>query len=73
MAHSCTLHVMKLSDYARSNDIGYRAAWNRFKAGKIPGAWQDNLGAIHVPDPREQHKDKLMDNRTVVYRAPGGR
>jgi predicted site-specific integrase-resolvase len=58
---------MKLSDYARSNDIGYRAAWNRFKAGKIPGAWQDDLGAIHVPDPDDRRKDRLMDNSTVVY------
>ena len=41
---------MKLSEYAAKHDIQYRAAWNRFKAGKIPGAWQDESGTIIVPD-----------------------
>lgn len=42
---------MKLSEYARRNDIKYRAAWNRFHAGKIPGAFVDESGHIRVPDP----------------------
>ena len=29
---------MKLSEYAKKHNIQYRAAWNRFKAGKIPNA-----------------------------------
>jgi len=29
---------MKLSEYAKKHNIKYRAAWNRFKAGKIPNA-----------------------------------
>ncbi|WP_455676197.1 IS607 family transposase [Pseudoscardovia suis] len=41
---------MKLSEYAARHGIRYRAAWNRFKAGKIPGAWQDESGTIIVPD-----------------------
>ena len=41
---------MKLSEYAAKHGIQYRAAWNRFKAGKIPGAWQDESGTIIVPD-----------------------
>lgn len=41
---------MKLSEYAVKHGIQYRAAWNRFKAGKIPGAWQDESGTIIVPD-----------------------
>ena len=41
---------MKLSEYAARHDIQYRAAWNRFHAGKIPGAFQDELGRIRVPD-----------------------
>lgn len=40
---------MKLSDYAREHGIGYRAAWNRFKAGKIPGAFLDETGHVVVP------------------------
>lgn len=42
---------MKLSQYAKRNGIGYRAAWNRFKAGKIPGAYLDDTGHVVVPDP----------------------
>lgn len=45
---------MKLSRYAREKEIGYRAAWNRYKQGKIPGAYQDEWGAIHVPDPKTE-------------------
>ncbi len=41
---------MKLSAYARKNDICYRTAWNRFKAGKIKGAFADANGTIHVPE-----------------------
>lgn len=39
-----------MSEYASKHGIQYRAAWNRFKAGKIPGAWQDESGTIVVPD-----------------------
>jgi predicted site-specific integrase-resolvase len=52
---------MKLSQYAKQNDICYRTAWNRYKAGKINGAYQDENGTIHV---------LVKDNRpeyTVVY------
>ncbi len=42
---------MKLSEYARRNGIKYRAAWNRFKAGKVEGAYVDGSGHIVVPDP----------------------
>lgn len=42
---------MKLSQYARREGIGYRAAWNRFRAGKIEGAYLDDSGHIVVPDP----------------------
>ncbi len=52
----------KLSDYARERGIGYRAAWNRFKAGQIPGAWLDETGHVVVPDPSEQ-----KGNRAVIY------
>ena len=43
-----------LKDYARDHGIGYRAAWNRYKAGRIPSAFQDEFGKIllseDVPD-----------------------
>lgn len=39
---------MKLSEYAEQHSITYRAAWNRFKAGKIPNAYKDDTGHILV-------------------------
>jgi putative resolvase len=42
---------MKLSQYATDHGVTYRTAWNRYKAGKIGGAWQDENGTIHVPEP----------------------
>lgn len=53
---------MKLSEYARRESVTYRTAWNRFKAGKIEGAYSDGHGFIHVPD------SIVVDlNRAAVY------
>lgn len=41
---------MKLSEYARRHGIQYRAAWERFRLGRIPGAYKDEVGTIIVPD-----------------------
>jgi len=38
----------KLSDYAKENSITYRTAWNRFKAGKIRGAFLED-GHVKIP------------------------
>jgi predicted site-specific integrase-resolvase len=54
---------MKLSDYAKSIGISYRAAWNHFKAGKIPGAYQLPTGTIIVPDTVQA----AQDQKTAVY------
>lgn len=53
---------MKLSEYAARNGIQYRAAWNRYKAGKIDGAYLDDSGHVVVPDP--QHK---LVGKAAVY------
>lgn len=42
--------------------IKYRAAWNRYKAGKIPGAYLDEYGRIVVPDPVSE-----LAHVSVVY------
>ncbi|MHB8190523.1 MAG: IS607 family transposase, partial [Ferrimicrobium sp.] len=42
---------MKLSTYAKREGIGYRAAWDRFRKGRIPGATLDSSGHILVPEP----------------------
>ena len=49
---------MKLSQYAEREGIHYRTAWNRFKAGKIEGAYMDDTGHIVVPGPKEALKHK---------------
>jgi putative resolvase len=53
---------VKLSEYAARNGIKYRAAWNRYKAGKIGGAYLDETGHVVVPDP--QH---ALIGRAAVY------
>lgn len=35
---------MRLKEYAEQEGIGYQVAWNRFKAGKIPGAYKNDYG-----------------------------
>lgn len=44
---------MKLSDWAKQNNITYPTAWRRFKSGKIPDAIQNEAGEIIVPDLKE--------------------
>ena len=41
---------MLLSDYAKKLGIQYRTAWNHYKAGKIPNAYQLPSGTIIIPD-----------------------
>lgn len=53
---------MKLSEYAARNGIKYRAAWNRYRAGKIEGAYLDDSGHVVVPDP--QH---ALIGKAAVY------
>ena len=53
---------MILSAYAKNLGIGYRTAWNHFKAGKIKGAYKLESGTIIVPD------DVIEDTlSTVIY------
>lgn len=41
---------MKLSQWAKQQGIGYQAAWNQYKKGKIKGAYQLETGTIIVPN-----------------------
>ena len=41
---------MKLSDWAKQNNITYRTAWEHFRTGKIPNAYKLESGTIIVPD-----------------------
>ena len=38
-----------LKQYADEQHIKYRAAWNRYREGKLPGAYKNETGKIIVP------------------------
>lgn len=44
------IQLETLTKYAKRHGIGYRAAWNRFRLDKIPGAVKDEFGKILVPE-----------------------
>jgi len=54
--------MLTLSKYAKQHGIQYRAAWNRFNLGKIPGAFKDDLGKILIPEDAPQRPEK-----TAIY------
>ena len=56
---------MKLSQWAKKNNITYRTAWSHFKAGKVPGAYRlsSDSGPILVPD----DKVFLRKECTITY------
>jgi len=39
----------KLSDYAKKFKVTYRTAWNRYRAGKIEGAFMDETSHVLIP------------------------
>lgn len=42
---------MKLSEYAKQRSVTYRTAWERFRKGKIKGAYKDDTtGHIIIPN-----------------------
>ncbi|MBF0238396.1 MAG: IS607 family transposase [SAR324 cluster bacterium] len=49
-----------LKDYASEHGVQYRAAWNRYKAGKIPGAFQDEHGRILIPSNKPSKPDYVV-------------
>lgn len=51
----------KLSTYANENDITYRTAWNRFKAGKLKGAFIDETNHVKIPVFPEDKPNKVVN------------
>jgi len=49
-----------LKDYAIDHGIKYRAAWNRFKAGKIPSAFKDEFGKILILEDKPDRPLKVI-------------
>lgn len=56
---------MKLSDYAKANNLTYRTAWNHWKSGKLNGR-QLHTGTI-VIDSAEDSKVRTPSNSVVIY------
>ena len=49
-----------LKEYAVDHGIKYRAAWNRFKTGKIPSAFKDEFGKILIPEDKPDRPLKVV-------------
>lgn len=54
--------MLTLGTYAKQHGIKYRAAWNRYKRGKIPQAFMDEFGKVLIPEDAPDREEK-----TVVY------
>ena len=52
----------KLSDYAKKFNVTYRTAWNRFKKGKIEGAFIDESNHVLIPINKIEKK-----NNVIIY------
>ena len=57
------MNIIKLSEYAKREGIGYRAAWNRYKAGKIHNAFENENGGIMINRLQKENKPPY----TIVY------
>jgi predicted site-specific integrase-resolvase len=51
---------MKLSQWAKKKNIHYRTAWEHYRCGKIPGAYQLETGTILVPDEIKDIKEEFI-------------
>lgn len=60
----CISICMKLSKYAKQKGVHYKTAYNWFKAGQIPGAYQHVTGTIIVPDVQPNVN---TNNHVVTY------
>ena len=51
-----------LKEYALENRIGYRTAWNRFKAGEIEGATKTETGRVRLAE-----KQVAVEPKVAIY------
>jgi predicted site-specific integrase-resolvase len=61
---------MRLHEYAGKAGIQYRTAWNHFKRGEIPGAYQLHSGVIVVPDtalPGYVPVQDVLPDKVAIY------
>lgn len=53
---------MKLRDWAKKNDLGYKRAWDLFKIGKIPNSRKLTSGSIVV-----ENESINIEEKIVIY------
>ncbi len=59
---------MKLSTWAKNNNIVYQTAWNLFKAGKLPvKAYKLPTGIIVVEDDKMSRENLIKDIETFCF------
>lgn len=63
--------MMKLSDYAKSKNISYRTAYNHFKKGMIPEAYQIDNRTIYIRDSYIERGDDIWINLTQILADRG--
>jgi len=56
--------IMRLSDWAKKNNVSYRTARRYYDQGKIPGAYRISERVIIVPD---QDKQSITPERAAIY------
>ena len=60
---------MKLSKWAKLNDVCYLTAYRWAKSGKIPGVKIMDTGSIFINDPKETNDAKPIENIVVYARV----
>ena len=52
---------MKLSEWAKKNNVCYQTAWNHFRSGKIKNAYKLETGTVVIPE------EKIREEYIVCY------
>jgi hypothetical protein len=56
---------MKLSEYAKKNNITYKTAWKHFKLGKIPNSRQLETGTVVIDEDEDNYKNILEELKKI--------
>ncbi len=61
--------MKRLKDYAKEQGVQYRTAWNRYKAGKIAGAFQNEFGQILIDESPPESHFKRVYKQLLIYKS----
>jgi len=62
--------MLKLSDYAKEKGMSYRTAYNHFKQGLIPEAFQLENGTIYIDNNFKEDED-IWINISDILKSRG--